>query len=143
VKVFWQGVRIHRYIRRVAAMFIVPFLVMLAGGNVHALFRCNMEQVARPTCCCPKTQESTGASLRTAVASACCCTIETSDAAPAGEARAQANRFESVQTFPTPVAVLAHVAPLLASPRVMRAGAHSPSPPNPPSLLSLKTSFLL
>src|SRR6266705_4716961 len=132
---FGQVVRIHRYIRRVAAMFIVPFLVMLAGGNAHALFRCNMDQVVRPTCCCPKTQESTGAPVRTAVASACCCTIETADVAPAGETRAQADRFESVQTFPTPVAVLAHVAPLLASPRVLRGGARSPSRPNPPSLL--------
>jgi hypothetical protein len=123
-------------------MFLAPFLITVAGGNAHALFRCNMDRVARPICCCPQMQESPETPVGATISDVCCCTIKISDAAPAGEARSKADRSESGKTFPASVAVVSPVARVLASPRVMGAGARSPCPPNPRSLLSLKTSFL-
>ncbi len=123
-------------------MIVVPLLVTLATVNPHALYRCNSDRVARPSCCCPETVESTPSRVSAVVSGACCCSIETAEAAPA-EARAQANGFESVKTFPAPVAVLPHVASLSASRRVAHADSRSPGPPSPPTLLALKTSFLL
>ena len=131
--------RTRRYIRRAAAMTIVPFLLVLVAGNAQALYRCSGDRVARPECCCP---EAGSAPVTAVVSDACCCSIETVAAAPA-EAPAVANGSESVKTFPAPVCVLSHVAGLSASLRVARVAARSPRPPDPSTLLALKTSFLL
>ena len=119
-------------------MMIVPFLLVLVAGNAHALYRCSGDRIARPECCCP---EASSAPVTAVVSDACCCSIETVEAAPI-EARAPADRFESVKTFPAPVVVLSHVAVLSASRLVARPAARSPRPPDPSTLLALKTSFL-
>jgi hypothetical protein len=128
--------------RRVTAIFIVPFFVTLAGANAHALYRCDGDRVARADCCCPETQESREPAVGAAVSGACCCSIEAAEAAPA-EACAQANGFENVKTFRAPVAVVSPVVSLSVSRLVAHADTRSPAHPNPSTLLALKTSFLL
>ena len=120
-------------------MVMVLFLVVLVAGNAQALYRCSGDRVARPECCCP---EARPAPVTAVVSDACCCSIETVEAAPA-PARAPADRFESVKTFPGPVAVLSRVAELSASRLSTHVPSSSPRPPNPSTLLALKTSFLL
>jgi hypothetical protein len=135
---FGQRVRAKRYIRGAAATIIVPFLITLVTGNAQALYRCGGDRVARSECCCPKSPPTPVTSV---VSDACCCSVETASALPV-EARAQADRFESVTTFPSPVGVLSHVAAFSASRMVARLEPRSPRPADPSTLLALKTSFL-
>ena len=123
-------------------MMIVPFLVVLVAGSAQALYRCGGDRVARPECCCPEAVESAPAPVTAVVSGACCCSIETVAAAPV-EIRALANGFESVKTFPAALVVISHVTGLSASRLAARASARSPRPPDPSTLLALKTSFLL
>jgi hypothetical protein len=121
---------------------IVPLLLAWVAGNGQALYRCGGDRVARPECCCPEAVESTPVPVTAVVSGACCCGIEPVAAAPV-EVRALANGFESVKTFPAALVVISDVMGLSASRLAARASARSPRPPDPSTLLALKTSFLL
>jgi hypothetical protein len=137
-----EGVRTTRTIRAAAATLLVPCLMTLAIADAHLLYRCMGDQVARATCCCPETAKSTPAPAGAAVSEAGCCNIEIAPVA-AAEARAQANGFEGDKTFPAPIAVVGHVAGPSASRVMARVEPRPQAPPKPPTLLLLKTSFLL
>lgn len=142
VRFLRQRVRLQRYIRQIAAIFLVPLLVFLGGGSAHALYRCDKDLVARSSCCCPK-HESSKTPAETSISGACCCTVEIIHAAPSGDSRAQVERSDVPQAFSTPVAILPQAAPSIVASLLTRTYVRSARPPTAPTLLSLKTSFLL
>ncbi len=122
--------------RRALAIVVVPCLLAIGGGHAMAWYRCPIGGAPAPSCCCPDANEASPCP-GPAISGSCCCEIGAGEAAATSETRSNARA-------PSPPVVTACGAPPLAvTSAVIRPTVRREHPPDTPSLLDLRTSFLV
>ena len=66
----------RRMARRFAATVMASALALVGAVPGYVRFRCGMDLVARPACCCPAVEQA-GALPVSTLTKRCCCDIET------------------------------------------------------------------
>jgi hypothetical protein len=118
-------------VRRIAAILLVPFVLITGIGSARALYRCGHDSVLRAMCCCPAPRPTKDASVQPR----CCKMEQVHTTAP--EPRAGSEQQVAFATAPVrlPVAAITPPAPVVR--------AATPRSPDPFSLLEQRTSFRL